>query len=162
MPKKIPKKQLPYFKLSVIALLLIILVSIFGVQSYLQLINNNQQTIKNVNYQIPIWNSPMRVSNSQYLFGSMFDTFDNHIILNSSDNITIQVLTAHEFALYATSNIYSAVKTYTGHHIDFWFNDSAGCASYVYVIYSSDNQSFIVYPLITAYYNPAYTATGTC
>jgi len=120
---------------------------------------------------VSVWNVPVQLYPGEMGFGAMFDAFDNHLILNSSQPITLAIMTPWEYGslyncastTYNYSSCLSANATvYRGSHINVWFNLSEGCAGYVYVIYSdSDNPAYIK-PDVSAHYNPAAKITGVC
>lgn len=101
----------------------------------------------------PIWTIPQSFPGGSYVSLQLLDTFQNHIIINSSTNITIEIETIWS---------QKPIINYTGTHIDFWFNLSEGCNSYTAFIYAPNNQAFTLQPKISAIYDPTPYLTGIC
>ncbi len=107
-----------------------------------------------------IWLMPMTLSKGYYTSGSMFDTFDNHIIIRTNNPVYLYVLNTSQFINFANGKNFSSLKTLNGKYFNFWFNLSSGCDNYMYVI-NAVNNTTIIYPDITAIYHPSYL-TGDC
>jgi len=121
-----------------------------------------------------IWNVPVQLHNStEYLSSTVPDTFTYHLKLTSSGPMSVSILSTTQFKD-------AVVCVYTGrgntnwcmHHsgsvngflsvtsVNFDFTLAEGCAAYLVVITS--DRAVTVTPDVSATYNPAATATGSC
>ena len=117
------------------------------------------------NPTLNIWTLSQSTSPSTYWFGSMLDTFDNHIQFTTNMQATILVLTNVQYVKLASGQPYSVIEQFNGTNFNFWFNASEGCASYVYIIYAPYHQQaeyLTITPDITAVYNPSGIVSQAC
>jgi hypothetical protein len=106
------------------------------------------------NGALPIWTYPETINgNIQGYYGMMLDTFANHIEVNASAPVS--------FTVYAET---TEVEQFNGTSINFWFNESEGCAGYSYKIFPVKDSvgAITIRPNITAVYDPSPTLTGIC
>jgi hypothetical protein len=132
-----------------------------------------------------------QVNQTGWLENGMLDTFDNHIQMQANVPISVAVMTMPNYGrfwmdytwgqyvifplqnllgkwIYINPPMYHATETYNSsgayNSIDFWFNESAGCGDYVYLVYvtSGNPVPFHLIPNVTAVYNPAPKPTGIC
>lgn len=110
---------------------------------------------------IYIWLMPQTFQKNQYAINQMQDTFDNHIIIKTDVPVYLYVFDSSQFINFGAGKKFSPVKTLEGTNFDFWFNISAGCGDYFYVIQAINNTIFTVYPDVTAIYHPSLLS-GEC
>jgi hypothetical protein len=121
-----------------------------------------------------IWNVPVQLHNStEYLSSTVPDTFTYHLKLSSSGPMSVSILSTTQFK-DAIICVYSGRgnTNWCMHHsgavhgflgvtsVNYDFILAEGCAAYLVVITS--DQAVTVTPDVSATYNPAATATGSC
>lgn len=121
-----------------------------------------------------IWNVPVQLHNStEYLSSTVPDTFTYHLKLSSSGPMSVSILSTTQFK-DAIICVYSgrgdtnwcmhhsgAVQGFLGvTSVNYDFILAEGCAAYLVVITS--DRAVTVTPDVSATYNPAATATGSC
>ena len=116
---------------------------------------------------LKIWTMNQSASADHWLESQMLDTFANHINVTATNAINISVLTLAQYVNLSTGNSYSKVNVYTSsgssNNINFYFNTSEGCSAYLYVIRAQNSlQPFVLYPNITAKYQPTASLQGVC
>jgi hypothetical protein len=121
-----------------------------------------------------IWNVPVQLHNStEYLSSTVPDTFTYHLKLSSSGPMSVSILSTTQFK-DAIICVYSGRgdTNWCMHHsgavqgflsvtsVNYDFILAEGCAAYLVVITS--DRAVTVNPDVSATYNPAATATGSC
>jgi hypothetical protein len=121
-----------------------------------------------------IWNVPVQLQNStQYLSSTVPDTFTYHLKLSSNGPMSVSILSTTQFK-DAIICVYSGRgdTNWCMHHsgsvngflgvtsVNYDFILAEGCAAYLVVITS--DRAVTVTPDVSATYNPAATATGSC
>jgi hypothetical protein len=121
-----------------------------------------------------IWNVPVQLHNStEYLSSTVPDTFTYHLKLSSSGPMSVSILSTTQFK-DAIICVYSGRgnTNWCMHHsgavngflsvtsVNYDFTLAEGCAAYLVVITS--DRAVTVTPDVSATYNPAATATGSC
>lgn len=111
-----------------------------------------------------IWNQPVTESANSYVFLSIPDTFKVHMQYNSTVGTRFMVMTNQQYVSWVNSGGTDTTNEFSlsGKQVSGWFNDSAGCAGYVAVIFSTSHSGFTIYPNETALYAPAQSPTGVC
>jgi len=121
-----------------------------------------------------IWNVPVQLHNStEYLSSTVPDTFTYHLKLTSSGPMSVSILSTTQFkdAILCVYNgrgntnwcmhNSGAVRGFIGvTSVNYDFILAEGCAAYLVVITS--DRAVTVTPDVSATYNPAATATGSC
>jgi hypothetical protein len=123
---------------------------------------------------LSIWNVPMQLHNStEYISSTVPDTFTYHLKLTSSGPMSVSILSTTQFkdAVLCVNNG-RGVTNWCMHHsgsvvgflsvtsVNYDFTLAEGCAAYLAVITS--DRSITVTPDVSATYNPAAAATGSC
>src|SRR6202521_1834377 len=121
-----------------------------------------------------IWNVSVQLHNStEYLSSTVPDTFTYHLKLTSSGPMSVSILSTTQFkdAILCVYNgrgntnwcmhNSGAVRGFIGvTSVNYDFILAEGCAAYLVVITS--DRAVTVTPDVSATYNPAATATGSC
>jgi hypothetical protein len=121
-----------------------------------------------------IWNVPVQLHNStEYLSSTVPDTFTYHLKLTSSGPMSVSILSTTQFkdAILCVYNgrgntnwcmhNSGAVRGFISvTSVNYDFILAEGCAAYLVVITS--DRAVTVTPDVSATYNPAATATGSC
>lgn len=121
-----------------------------------------------------IWNVPVQLHDStEYLSSTVPDTFTYHLKLTSSGPMSVSILSTTQFkdAILCVYNgrgntnwcmhNSGAVRGFIGvTSVNYDFILAEGCAAYLVVITS--DRAVTVTPDVSATYNPAATATGSC
>jgi hypothetical protein len=113
--------------------------------------------------QFTLWNVRQSLGGgSQYLFGSVPDTFSWSLDIRSTLlPIKVLVMTNHDYACWASNACYAHWRYWgPSTHIDATWDAARGCAGYVFVITSSGPTTVIPQETITR--DPASKVTGTC
>lgn len=147
-------------------LVIIIVLAIAILYSWQQVYGSPTQPVSGISYGFPIsiWNRPATIAAGHVLIAGLPDTFDNHIVFNSNQSIIVAVMSIQQYrtGFHNTSN-FVFDQLYRGKHIDFWFNASAGCADYMYVVFATNPKAVaFIEPNTTAIYNPGKNLTGVC
>jgi hypothetical protein len=121
-----------------------------------------------------IWNVPQAISGSSYyLAAGVPDTFTYHLKLTSNGPMSVSILSISQFgdAVKCVENRGGSTN-YCMHHsgsaigwlgvtsVNYDFHEAEGCAAYLAVITAASPVT--VTPDVSATYNPASAATGTC
>jgi hypothetical protein len=121
-----------------------------------------------------IWNVRQSLAdNTEYLAAGVPDTFTYHLVLKSTGQVNVSIITLDQFAA-AIKCVENGVgpTNYCMHHsgavnswlgvtsVDSDFHLAEGCAGYVLVVTAPNKVT--VTPDISVTYNPAPHATGTC
>ena len=121
-----------------------------------------------------IWNVPEQIHNSsEYLSSTVPDTFTYHLKLSSNGPMSVSILSTTQFkdAILCVYNgrgntnwcmhNSGSVRGFLGvTSVNYDFSLAEGCAAYLVVITS--DRSVTVTPDVSATYNPAAAATGSC
>ncbi len=111
---------------------------------------------------LSIWNQNISEPPKSYIFLTIPDTFSVHMQYVSNVTTDIIIMDNKNYIAWANKQPYTAVATYTGTSISFWFNESDGCAGYVAVITQPNGDAFSLVPHETALYAPSNHSTGAC
>jgi len=133
-----------------------------SLQKAVSVLQNNLAELQNRSTTFAIWNVPVNVSAGYFLFETVPDTFDYHDNFSSSVPINVYYFNSTQYVQWFTH------KTISGNYLNFssterqsdTFKLAEGCGGYV-VIYSFTTTG-IIYPNISATYNPASKPTGSC
>ena len=121
-----------------------------------------------------IWNVPEQIhNNTEYLSSTVPDTFTYHLKLTSNGPMSVSILSTQNFkdAILCVTNG-RADTNWCMHHsgavqgflsvtsVNYDFSLAEGCAAYLVVITAA--RPITVTPDVSATYNPAATATGSC
>src|SRR3981081_4705303 len=121
-----------------------------------------------------VWNVPMTLHNStEFLSATVPDTFTYHLKLKSSGPMNVSILSTSQFrdailCVYNGRGTTNYCMHYSGStkgwlgvtSVNEDFNLATGCAAYLAVITASSQVT--VTPDVSATYNPAAAATGSC
>lgn len=133
------------------------------------IINHTQYFPIESNNSISIWNSNSTLTvsgnlHNNYLTGQIPDTFISHFVIQSNQTVTLAILTTFGYVQFVNSggNLSGIYPKYvdTGKDINFWFNQSTGCAGYMFVVVA--NVTVKIIPNETAIYKPSSVPTGIC
>lgn len=130
---------------------------------------NKDLNTKLANPTLSIWNScdtPCSVGPSKVRVGGVPDTFQFHVVYTSDVPVSLYFFTFHQwteydscgFQLNCVTGSYTAYRATTSRNIT--FNESTGCAGYLFVLAASANGT--IKPDVSATYKPADHPTGVC
>jgi cell division protein FtsB len=130
---------------------------------------NKQLSSKLQNPTLSIWNtcgSPCSVGPTKVRVGGVPDTFQFHVIYTADVPVALYFFTFHQWTQYDSCGLqlscvtgsYTAYKAATSRNVT--FEDSAGCAGYLYVLAATQNGT--IRPDVSATYKPADHPTGVC
>jgi hypothetical protein len=112
---------------------------------------------------ITINQSTKTIPGSSYKFGMMLPGFANHLNFSAGNvSVTLDILTPQNYAYFATDNSFGIYRSYTGTSQNIWFNVTAGCKGFIYVITDGTNSPVTLTTNISAIYEPSGLTDGVC
>jgi len=114
------------------------------------------------NFPIPIWGINQTMSPNSYEEWDLLDTFDNHIMINTTEPARFLVFDLNSFVAYFSGDYSVPRVNITGTRFTYDVQLSEGCGVYVLFIRNLENSSNVIMPRITATYAPSTFLTATC